>query len=94
MVAVPLPMPPPRKVPPSHPDRFDDDEAFDGSDGETAATIECPYCGESVEITLDPDGGATQQYVQDCEVCCRPWQVHIAYDPDGHASVSVTAQDE
>ena len=87
-------MPPPRKTPPPEADRFDDDDAFDGSEGETEATVECPYCGEAVEITLDPDGGATQQYVQDCEVCCRPWQVHVAYDADGHASVSVTAQDE
>jgi hypothetical protein len=86
-------MPPPRKPPPSNPDDFDDD-AFGGSDGETEVTVECPYCGEAVEITLDPDGGATQQYVQDCEVCCRPWQVHVSYDADGHASVSVTAQDD
>ncbi|MGA2052811.1 MAG: CPXCG motif-containing cysteine-rich protein [Opitutales bacterium] len=56
--------------------------------------MECPYCGEAVEITLDPDGGATQRYVQDCEVCCRPWEVHVSYDAEGRASVSVVAQDD
>ena len=34
-----------------------------------------PYCGEVVEMTLDASGGTVQEYVQDCEVCCRPWQV-------------------
>ena len=36
----------------------------------------CPYCGERVELFVD----ATlphQQYVEDCEVCCRPMLVTI-----------------
>jgi transposase-like protein len=67
---------------------------FDAGTADVSATVECPYCGESVDITLDPDGGASQHYVQDCEVCCRPWQVSVAYDAEGHAEVSVTALDE
>jgi hypothetical protein len=44
------------------------DEDLDSlSDAEVEVT--CPYCGEVVAITLDPDGGASQEYVQDCEVC-------------------------
>ncbi|MES2820386.1 MAG: CPXCG motif-containing cysteine-rich protein [Pseudomonadota bacterium] len=31
----------------------------------------CPYCGEPVEAVLDLSGG-DQQYVEDCQVCCRP----------------------
>jgi hypothetical protein len=44
-----------------------------------------------VEIALDPGGGARQDYVEDCEVCCRPWQVTVRYGPDGAAEVSLTA---
>ncbi|PKL93185.1 MAG: hypothetical protein CVV20_04945 [Gemmatimonadetes bacterium HGW-Gemmatimonadetes-1] len=70
-------------------DDFDATEAdlsFDGS-----AVITCPYCGEQVEITLDAGGGAVQEYVEDCEVCCRPWQLHVTFDLDGAAEVVVEA---
>jgi hypothetical protein len=30
----------------------------------------CPYCGEAVEIYLEPD--VEESLVQDCEVCCNP----------------------
>ena len=48
-------------------------------------------CGETVTIELDVGGGAHQEYVQDCEVCCRPWQVEVRYT--GHAA-EVTVTDE
>jgi homocysteine S-methyltransferase len=53
------------------------------------ADVVCPTCGESVAIRLDPAGGATQRYVEDCEVCCRPWSVTVAYDREGRATVGV-----
>jgi hypothetical protein len=67
------------------------DEEFPLGDGtaDLAAVVECPYCGESIEITLDPGSGALQDYVEDCEVCCQPWQVRVSYDDEGHAAVSV-----
>jgi hypothetical protein len=37
--------------------------------------VTCPYCGEDVEIYLEPDVHGT--LVQDCEVCCNPWRVRI-----------------
>jgi len=54
------------------------DEEFPLGDGtaDTGALVSCPYCGESVEIVLDPGSGTRQEYVEDCEVCCRPWQVY------------------
>jgi len=70
-----------------------DDVKLDDDSGDslfqTEADVTCPYCGESVQITLDPDGGEEQEYVQDCEVCCRPWTVHVTYDDEGAADVSV-----
>jgi len=66
-----------------HPDAFtgDDDDALDAGfplgDGtaDTGATVHCPCCGEAVEIALDPGSGTRQAYVEDCEVCCRPFEV-------------------
>lgn len=50
------------------------------SDVETNFDVQCPYCGEWVEIYLEPDVMGT--IVMDCEVCCRPWQVFVVYDND------------
>ena len=46
-------------------------------------------------ISLDPeDGGGVAEYVEDCEVCCRPWQVRVVWHDDGHADVEVSTLDE
>lgn len=65
------------------------DASFPPGDGvaDTDACVACPYCGAEVELTLDPGGGATQLYVEDCEVCCRPWQLTVRWDPSGAATV-------
>lgn len=72
------------------------DEAFPLGDGtaDTDAAVLCPYCGETVEIALDPGSGPRQEYVEDCQVCCRPWTVHVTYRPDGSAEVDVEAADD
>ena len=41
-------------------------------------TVTCPYCGEEVAITIEPD--VRGAFVQDCEVCCNPWQLRITRD--------------
>jgi hypothetical protein len=45
---------------------------------ESEFTVECPYCGEAVQIYLEPDVRGT--LVQDCEVCCNPWLVRVSGD--------------
>jgi hypothetical protein len=42
--------------------------------------VSCPYCGEEVEIYLEPD--VTGRLIQDCEVCCNPWQLRVFGDGD------------
>jgi len=73
-----------------------DDDDFPLGDGtaDTRAAVHCPCCGEAVEIELDPGGGAVQEYVEDCQVCCRPWRVSVHYGAHGIARVSVAALDE
>ena len=56
---------------------------------DTEAEVVCPYCGAGVTIGLDPGGGNEQTYVEDCQVCCQPWQIHLQYDCDGSALVEV-----
>lgn len=76
-------------------DDLDDDFPLGDGVADTEATVWCPYCGEAVEIALDAGGGASQQYVEDCAVCCQPWRVNVTYDDvTGAASVSLSALDE
>ena len=72
------------------------DEDFPSGDGtaDGEAVITCPHCGESIEIVLDAGSGSRQDYVEDCEVCCRPWRVSVHYQADGSADVQVTSLDE
>lgn len=37
----------------------------------------CPYCGEDLSVRIDASGGARQQFIQDCEVCCSPIQIEV-----------------
>ena len=71
---------------------FDDlDDEFPPGDGaaDLEAEVACPHCGETIVIGLDPGSGAEQEYVEDCQVCCRPWRVTVRYGPDGRAHVAV-----
>ncbi len=40
----------------------------------------CPYCGELIEIVIDPSAGDYQQYIEDCFVCCRPIVLTVSTD--------------
>ncbi|MEX2177462.1 MAG: CPXCG motif-containing cysteine-rich protein [Gemmatimonadaceae bacterium] len=70
------------------------DDDFPTGDGtaDTEATVLCPYCAEEVTIGVDPGGGASQRYVEDCPVCCQAWQVNVSYDA-GAATVDIQAID-
>jgi hypothetical protein len=50
----------------------------------------CPYCGETVELYIEPDVRGT--FVQDCEVCCNPWRVRVTR-VDGAKHVEVRRTD-
>lgn len=71
------------------------DEVAPVADGRLVTTTEalCPWCGERVSMGLDPGSGPTQSYVEDCEVCCRPWRVEVRYDGSGAATVRLDRED-
>lgn len=56
--------------------------------------VDCPYCGEVVEVDVDASGGQRQSYVEDCPVCCRPWQVEVEQDVEGEWNVTLRTADE
>ncbi len=55
--------------------------------------IDCPYCGASLEITVDVSAGR-QDYIEDCQVCCRPMQLRIRVGADGTPGVDVRREDD
>ena len=55
--------------------------------------IHCPYCGEQITVvieTLDE----SQEYIEDCQVCCRPIIFDIGVNVDGSTSISVRSENE
>ena len=52
----------------------------------------CNSCGEEIVIPLDVSAGATQEYVEDCPVCCRANVIHVEIDTDGAVRVRAEAE--
>jgi hypothetical protein len=61
-------------------------------------SVSCPYCGEPAELDVDDgvdsNSASRQSYVQDCPVCCQPWQIELARDRDGDWSATLRTGDE
>jgi len=49
------------------------------------SVINCPYCGENLEILIDNSAG-NQDYIEDCQVCCSPIEISIEIDSDGQVT--------
>lgn len=49
--------------------------------------VRCPFCHEKQLLVVDPDTSGS--FVQDCDVCCHPWQVTVSRDADGELDVHV-----
>jgi hypothetical protein len=45
-------------------------------------TEACPYCGEPVGLVIDCTL-SRQEFVEDCQVCCRPIQFVVSIDNRG-----------
>ena len=46
------------------------------------------------KLDVDESDASRQSYVQDCPVCCQPWQVEVTRDRDGDWSALVRTSDE
>ena len=76
------------------PDPIERDFPLGDGSAQLTAQAMCPYCGEWALLRLDPGSGPSQRYIEDCPVCCRPWDVRVTYAGDGSASVELRAEDE
>ncbi|HIC45986.1 MAG TPA: CPXCG motif-containing cysteine-rich protein [Methylophaga aminisulfidivorans] len=45
-------------------------------------TVSCPYCGEIISVVID-GSVESQEYIEDCEVCCRPITFNVQVDQTG-----------
>lgn len=51
------------------------------------ATYICDSCGEEIVVPVDLSGGANQEYVEDCPVCCHPNVIRVGVGRDGDVRV-------
>ena len=56
-------------------------------------TVSCPYCGELIDVLLDPSM-PQQNYIEDCQVCCRPIIFDVRVDADDEVCVYVRSENE
>ena len=55
--------------------------------------IQCPYCWETLDISVDPSV-PEQEYVEDCQVCCRPILLRVDFDDNLTPHVEARAENE
>lgn len=55
--------------------------------------VQCPYCWEMIEVAVE-DCGENQQYIEDCQVCCRPINFQITIDETQQLEVHVYSDDD
>lgn len=41
----------------------------------------CPYCWDEISMVLD-SSAPRQTYVEDCEICCRPVEIHYVIEDE------------
>jgi len=59
----------------------------------TPHTIDCPYCGEPIEVLIDASI-PRQRYIEDCQVCCRPITLDVETDVDGEPQVRASGEND
>ncbi len=55
--------------------------------------IDCPYCGETICVMVDPISGE-ESYTEDCSVCCRPMLLSVEATEDGEPAVSARREED
>jgi len=51
------------------------------------ANDSCDSCGEEIVVPIDLSAGMSQEYTEDCPVCCCPNIIHVEIDEDGDVRV-------
>ena len=58
-----------------------------------AHVIQCPYCGEQIEVLVDYSI-RRQECVEDCQVCCKPITLSISIDDEHGAYIDARPETE
>ena len=53
----------------------------------------CPYCGETIDMLIDCSV-PQQDYIEDCQVCCRPIAVAVSIDQDGSINLMIRHEND
>ena len=56
-------------------------------------SIHCPYCGQTVEVLIDCTI-THQEYIEDCQVCCKPITICVRVSDDANPQVDARQEDE
>lgn len=56
-------------------------------------SIQCPYCGEAIEVMVDCSI-PRQEYIEDCEVCCNPMVLSVNAAESDSPQVQARQEDE
>jgi len=59
---------------------------------EQSVMVQCPYCGQSFEVLVDCSV-EHQEYIEDCEICCRPVSLVIDVAEDGTVTAITQGED-
>ncbi|MEW8013671.1 MAG: CPXCG motif-containing cysteine-rich protein [Candidatus Sedimenticola endophacoides] len=55
--------------------------------------VGCPYCGETTDVLINSEE-VGQQYIEDCQVCCRPITFNEVSDETGDIQVFVYSEND
>lgn len=56
-------------------------------------SIDCPYCGEQIEVVIEVLD-ESQEYIEDCQVCCRPIRFVVSSSDDEYPLISVYSEND
>jgi hypothetical protein len=58
-----------------------------------AVSLQCPYCGETIEVLIDCTI-PIQEYIEDCQVCCKPITISVTLGDDDTPQVEARQEEE
>ena len=56
-------------------------------------SLDCPYCGETISMSVDCSSGS-HDFIEDCTVCCRPIELHAEVDAEGQLAALTARRDD
>ncbi len=57
------------------------------------SNIQCPYCGEQIELSIE-NSIEEQQYTEDCQVCCNPISITVNAVPGSSAHIEARQEND